>query len=112
MVVSEPVSHPLAIATAAAHPWDDCVRSSEAEGEALDARVSALASFTEPSAEARAELVALARAIGAAVTREEGGGRTARLYGWWRSSLGTIRQHAARLGYDAEALDVRGPAWR
>ncbi len=103
--------HPLAQAAAHCHPWTDAVLAAQAQGEALDARVAALASLTEPTLAAREEIVAVARALGEAAGQQESGA-TPRYWTWYRSQVGVIIAHAVRLGFDPEALDIRKPSWR
>ena len=101
--------HPLAEATARAHAFDDAIAASQAEGEALDARIAALSALTEPTLEARAELWGLAQAVQVACTHQEPGATVA-FWNWYRSSIGRIRNEAERLfGHAAWVRDIRGP---
>jgi hypothetical protein len=106
--MTTPVTHPLALATRSAHPWDDAVLASQAEAEALDARITALALVLVPSAAAEAELRDLAREISSAAGREGAGGQGAgRVLAWRNGQMQQLKGHAVRLGYDVQALELR-----
>jgi hypothetical protein len=108
MMPTSPITHALAWGTTTAHPWRDAIASSEAEGLALDARVLALADVSTASPAVETELRSLAAAISAAATREASGGQYAdRVLAWRNAQMGTLRGHATRLGYDAQALELR-----
>lgn len=99
--------HPLARATAAAHPQTDAIEASEREGRALDVQVAALADLEPPiSAETALALSALAKAILRAAGRE--GGADA-VMNWARTQVHAVAAQLRRLGHDPAALDVRVP---
>ena len=101
-------THPLAVACRSAHPWTDATEQAQREGEALDARVTALALVVASSPEVEAELRSLASAISAAEGRERSGGQgSAQAWAWRTTAIGVIRATAVRLGLDPEALDLR-----
>ncbi len=109
--MSEPVSHPLALAARRAHPWDDAIRAAQAQGEAIDTRIAALAVLSEPTDAARTEIRAALAELGRAVAAQAGG-EVPPLWSWYRSALGEIARHARRLFRgESWVQDIRPPAW-
>lgn len=109
--MADVATHPLAEAASRAGRQTDAVIGAQRQGEAADQRVAALSALTEGNAAAEAELVATRRQLGEAAGQQESGA-TKRYWKWYRGQMGAIRAHAVRLGFDPEALNLRGPAWR
>ncbi len=100
--------HPLALAEARTHPWDDVIRAAQARGDALDARVAALAA-AEATDAAREEIAALVREIGAAANHA---GPWRPVDAWARARFAALREDARRLfGADGPEVNIP-PAWR
>lgn len=103
--------HPLARAAARAGGGTDVVRSCDALGRRVDARIAALADLAEPTAPARDEIRAALAEFGRAAGSVSGGEFPA-YWAWYRGGVGAIRREATRLFPGEEwTSDIRGPSW-
>lgn len=101
-----PVTHPLASAAIRAGRSDDAIMGAERQGRAADRRLRVAEQLASTGVAVGAELTgALAQAESAA-TQQWIGWRGDTL-NWLKNAVSTMRDTAARLGFDPDALSLR-----